>query len=428
VINIAFSGLEAKIWHIRASYSYSDNDSLWGQGTRSLEFLKMLTNILEAARYRVSITKVRVGHPFKKLFTTSSGMEPVRLNYSTIIGRSLVKVSRYLVSIGGEKPRKLLNHLDTLFMKCRVEDLVEKLKIMSHNTLNIIIFDDISSSYMFENISILRNSSSLIIYLSHDFYLDSVPSLLRSTVKTYEGNLIENTDLVVVSGCRDKELYRKEYGLKEEKLVTYANVFPPIDPPYTLNKLEKTIIQDKYSQISIVLNAGFKLSEENLRQYVYEVNEAVKEMEGLRVVALGDRISKVAREIKWGNNKLDVSPHIPDRISFLNYLSRGHIGINYAYKPMGTNVKRFDFALAGLVILSRIMGARGELLPYEYTYLDYADLKVKLSKMLGYDLENLKKMGYKNRVEALNIASKSYRELKEKISQHLGRNFEDNKA
>ena len=98
-------------------------------------------------------------------------------------------------------------------------------------------------------------------------------------------------------------------------------------------------------------------------------------------------------------------------MSFLNHLARGHIGINYAYKPMGTNVKWFDFALARLVILSRIVGTRGELLPYEYTYLDYANLKIKLSKLLEYDLG---KMGYENMVEALSIASKNYNELREK--------------
>jgi hypothetical protein len=36
-----------------------------------------------------------------------------------------------------------------------------------------------------------------------------------------------------------------------------------------------------------VLNAGFKLSEENLRQHVYEVNKAVKEIKNLKIVALG---------------------------------------------------------------------------------------------------------------------------------------------
>ena len=68
----------------------------------------------------------------------------------------------------------------------------------------------------------------------HDFYLDSISSPLRPIAKTYEGNLIENADLIIVSGYRDKELYRREYGLKEEKLVTYANVFLPIDPPTRL--------------------------------------------------------------------------------------------------------------------------------------------------------------------------------------------------
>jgi len=375
------------------------------------------------AQYKVSITKVRIEHPFKKFSSMSSEMELAKLSYTTIIGRGLVKASKYLLSIG-EKPRKFLNHLDTLIMKCRIEDLVEKIKRTNYNTLNIIVFDDISSSYLFKNLSSLRDSNSIILYLSHDFYLDSAPSLLRSITKTYEGNLIESADLVLVSGCRDKELYQEEYGLKEEKLVTYANVFPPIDPPYTLGRLRKTIVRNKYDQPTIVLNAGSKLSIENLKEYVYEVNKAVKEMEGLRVVALGDGISKVAGEIKWGNNELDIFPHIPDRVSFLNYLSRGHIGINYAYKLMGTNIKRFDFALAGLVILSRIMGARGELLPYEYTYLDYADLKVKLSRLLEYDLE---KMGSENRVEALNIASKSYKELKEKISHHLETHLKNDK-
>ena|GEM_PF-1887331 len=416
--------MEAKIWHIRASYYHSDDSSLWGQGTRSIEFLKLLTKILEMARYKVSITKVRIEHPFRKFSSMSSEMELAKLSYTTIIGRGLVKASKYLLSIG-EKPRKFVNHLDNLIMKCRIEDLVEKIKRTNYNTLNIIIFDDISSSYLFKKSSSLRDSNSIILYLSHDFYLDGIPSILRSIAKTYEGNLIENADLVLVSGRRDKELYQEEYGLKEEKLVTYANVFPPLDPPYTLGRLRKTIIKNKYDQPTIVLNAGSKLSINNLKEYVYEVNKAVKEIEGLRIVALGDRISKVAREVEWGSNELDILPHIPDRVSFLNYLSRGHIGINYAYKLMGTNVKRFDFALAGLVILSRIMGARGELLPYEYTYLDYADLNVKLSKLLEYDLE---KMGYENRVEALNIASKSYKELKEKISYHLETNLKNDKT
>ena len=47
----------------------------------------------------------------------------------------------------------------------------------------------------------------------------------------------------------------------------------------------------------------------------------------------------------------------------------------------GTNERKYDYAMAGLVVFSDNLGVRGDLLPHEYTYVDSYDLAAKLEQL-----------------------------------------------
>ena len=74
----------------------------------------------------------------------------------------------------------------------------------------------------------------------------------------------------------------------------------------------------------------------------------------------------------------------------------------------GSNERKYDYAMAGLIVFSDTMGARGDLLPYEYTYVDSQDLAAKLEQLLQLGKDRIVEMGDQNRDQALSLAEKQH--------------------
>ncbi len=72
----------------------------------------------------------------------------------------------------------------------------------------------------------------------------------------------------------------------------------------------------------------------------------------------------------------------------------------------GSNERKYDYAMAGLVVFSDTMGTRGDLLPNEYTYVDSQDLAAKLEQLLQFGKDRIVEMGKQNRDQALSLAKK----------------------
>jgi hypothetical protein len=92
----------------------------------------------------------------------------------------------------------------------------------------------------------------------------------------------------------------------------------------------------------------------------------------------------------------------------MNILSKSWIGINIGIHKGGSNERKYDYAMAGLVVFSDVLGCRGDLLAHEYCYLDHNDLAVKLEQLLELGQEKIIEMGLENRKQAISLAGKTF--------------------
>lgn len=404
------------IWHLRSSYVNIDEAIPYGQNIRTQAFLNVLTNILHELGHNVEVKIVRIAHPLRKIEVSKEDKDKYFLLHfykSTIMYRGFLRFLRIIsYKLLPNYIKEILNVLDSMIVLCKIRELKNILTNTKSKCINILVFDDIGSCHLFKDISTLKEDNNIIIYFPHNCYAN-LTGPFSNKIKKLEKKIIKFSDLIITSSSRDLELYKKLYGIKDERnIISFANVFPPVDPQYSIVRLVELLSIEKEKIPTIVLNIGAKVSEKHILTYLEEVSEAINDLEGIKILVIGENLVRYLRRFEWGNNEIEYMPYIPSRLEFIRQLSRAHIGINYAYKLMGTNVKRFDFALAGLVIISRHPGSRGELLPYEYVYVDAMDLKVKLRKLIECDL---KKMGEENKTEAIKLAIESYENLRKEL-------------
>ncbi len=115
-------------------------------------------------------------------------------------------------------------------------------------------------------------------------------------------------------------------------------------------------------------------------------------------------------------------PNVATRSEYLATLSQGHIGINYSntgnYYSTGSNVKRYDYALAGLAVANHTLSTTGDpLLPCEFTFVNVYDLVAKAEAVL----DRVDHCGRQNREYALKKYEEAYRELERKILELAGK-------
>ena len=115
--------------------------------------------------------------------------------------------------------------------------------------------------------------------------------------------------------------------------------------------------------------------------------------------------------------KLEYSEFIKDKMDYLRVLSKSWIGINIGIHKAGTNERKYDYAEAGTVVLSDTLGARGDFLPHEYTYVDSHDLAAKIEQLLEFGKARLTEMGNKNRTHVLSMAEKQRQKLLHDLSK-----------
>jgi hypothetical protein len=104
------------------------------------------------------------------------------------------------------------------------------------------------------------------------------------------------------------------------------------------------------------------------------------------------------------NVVLEYDEFLQRKLDYLMILSRSWIGINVGIHKAGTNERKYDYAEAGTVVLSDTLGARGDFLPYEYTYVDSHDLAAKMKQLFELGKVMLTRMGEENRIFALSTA------------------------
>ncbi len=237
----------------------------------------------------------------------------------------------------------------------------------------------------------------VIIYVSQDIaqnrygFKDNL--IAKELMYKFEQKAIALADVVIACSERDKLKYI-EMGAR--KAVFYPNIYPQ-------SEFEPSA-KDKCPSISIVLREHWGPEADKSLKEIFKALAYVHRK--IRVYAIGVEPQQVSTNIE-----LESFEFIPSKVEYLRTLSKSWIGINLGIHMAGSNERKYDYAMAGLVIFSDQFGVRGDLLPYEYSYVDGQDLAAKLLQLLEFGGDKIVEMGLQNRKHALSLAEKQRTEL-----------------
>jgi hypothetical protein len=246
------------------------------------------------------------------------------------------------------------------------------------------------------NLKLLKRMGP-IIYVSQDVaynrfgYEDNF--IAKKLMYKLESDAVAIADIVVACSERDRLKYI-EMGAK--KTVFYPNIYP-IEEFEPGNK-------DPTPSICIVLRGHWGARAERALDEIFKALSHIDKE--IRVYTIGIKPQRVPKNIY-----LQHYARIPSKLDYLNTLNKSWIGINIGIHMGGTNERKYDYAMASLVVFSDNFGARGDLLPFEYTYVDSHDLAAKLEQLLQFGKEKIMEMGAQNRKQALSLAMQRREEL-----------------
>ncbi len=247
------------------------------------------------------------------------------------------------------------------------------------------------------NVAKLRNLRKLgpIIYVSsdlaYDFYGDNF--LASKIMYRFERETIALPDLIIACSERDKLKY-EELGARN--VVYYPNIYP-IEGFELCDK-------DQTPSISIVLRGHWGERTSRSLEQVFKALKVINR--NIRICIIGAKPKNIPKKIK-----MEYYDYISRKLDYLRILSKSWIGINLGVHAGGTNQRKYDYAMAGLVVFSDNLGARGDLLPNEYTYVDSYDLAAKLNQFLELKKTEIEEKGMGNRNYVLLLAEKQKEKL-----------------
>jgi hypothetical protein len=239
------------------------------------------------------------------------------------------------------------------------------------------------------NLKKLKNLGS-IIYVSQDVaynrygFRDNL--ITRELMYKLELSAIAQVDVVIACSERDRLKYL-EMGAK--KAVYYPNIYP-------IKEFEPKV-KDQLPTISIVSRGHWDLKAGKSLEEIFKALSYSSRT--IKVTVIGVKPKMVPKNIRLQHYEF-----IPSKLDYLNILSESWIGINIGFHMAGSNERKYDYAMAGLVVFSDTMGVRGDLLTHEYTYVDSQDLAAKLEQLLQLGKDRIGEMGDQNRDQALFLA------------------------
>ena len=270
----------------------------------------------------------------------------------------------------------------------------------------IFLIDEFSSLRLV-NLKMLRRLGP-IIYVSQDLAYNRFGFgdnyIAKKLMYKLERDAIALADLVIACSERDRLKY-VEMGSRNA--VFYPNIYP-------ITEFEPCD-KDQAPSISIVLPKHWGSRAYRSLEEIFKALSCVNRK--IRVYLIGIKPHRVLRNIE-----LQYYECIPSKVDYLRTLSKSWIGINIGIHMGGTNQKKYDYAMAGTVVFSDNLGARGDLLPYEYTYVDNYDLAAKLDQLLRLGEEKIVKMGVQNRKQAMSLAEKQREKLLKTVNNMVFHN------
>jgi hypothetical protein len=244
-----------------------------------------------------------------------------------------------------------------------------------------------------------------IIYVSQDLacqrYGYNSNLVAKNLMYKLEREAISLADVVIACSERDSFMYA-EMGAK--KVVFYPNIYP-------VEGFEPSV-KDQTPSISIVLRGHWGSSASRSLEEIFEALSHVHKE--IKVYLIGIEPQKVSKNIELQHIKF-----VPNKLGYFRTLSKSWVGINVGIHLAGSNERKYDYALAGLVVFSDKLGVRGDLLTHEYTYVDGHDLAAKLDQLLDFGKDQIVAMGTQNRKQAMSLAGKQREKLLETINTVL---------
>ncbi|HDD63828.1 MAG TPA: hypothetical protein ENF53_01515 [Thermoprotei archaeon] len=254
----------------------------------------------------------------------------------------------------------------------------------------IVVFDSVKGYFMVKPlVEDVRKRAGMIIYLGHNFEADYYMNFKKWIMKA-EREALGYSDLIIASSYRDAVRYEIDFKMDKSKILVFPNIYP-VDFPLKQKFEEKTAVIVEGAAREVSSRIAMKLLECNaVNKLMYVGKNPPRRNDG----------------------KLIHRTFIEDRGEYLLFLSQAHIGINYGEWLGGSNVKRYDYVLAQLAVMSGGTGFRGEYLPGEIPFTDVYDLIAKI-KLL--DVEHLIELGRLNKEVAMRYYRDAVNKLKEKI-------------
>jgi hypothetical protein len=288
----------------------------------------------------------------------------------------------------------ILRALKTYFVRAsRIKNLTSFLE----NTMSqkVFLIDEYMSIKTIDPKYLKKNG--FLIYVSQDIpseVFDFDRNFIASTLMSkFEHQIMGLADLVIASSNRDCLRYVQN-GAKN--VIYYPNIYPIVNF-HPANK-------DEIISISIVFRKHWGTKKASSLNQIFEALGKIHVQ--FKVYMIGMKPQNVPTNIQ-----MEHYDFISDKQNFLKVISKSWIGINVGFHKGGSNERKYDYAMAGLVVFSDFYGSRGDLLPHEYTFLDSNDLAAKLLQLMALGKKTLSGMGLENREQALLLASEQYNKV-----------------
>jgi hypothetical protein len=280
------------------------------------------------------------------------------------------------------------------------------------NLMNFLTKSNVSKLFIIDefyslNVANLKKLSALgpVIYVSSDLAYDmySDNRIASKLFLRFERKSISLPDLVIA--CSERDQLKYTY-LGARKVFYYPNIYP--------DKEFKLGCKDEIPSISIVLRGHWGRRNSESLEKVFEAFGHINKK--MRVYMFGTKPRTIPKNIE-----LIYYDYVQSKLDYLRVLSKSWIGINLGIHAGGANQRKYDYAMAGLVVISDNFGVRGDLVPNEYSYFDTADLTAKLRQVLELGRERIQTKGIQNRKYVLRLAEKQRKHVETAICDVLNK-------
>ena len=347
---------------------------------------------------------VRMGKPFGGRPPVARGVLELRFS----IRSALVRVPLGGAGKFSKRPLPLLDYMGNGFDTAPLREALAK------GGPSLAVFDHLSS-FAYLGWKGHRGRAAKVVYLSHDYEPEFVRErYLAALIRKRIDFALKETDLLVASSERDRLSYLSHGTIDRERVLVYPNIFPPSSDWRSAPYFDRSSAPFTLAMVETAWLGGQGSRED--ADLVRSALGLLPPRARVRILAFGESLAADLSRGLPGSAEVRRMGRVPERGEFLTALSAAHAGVNVAHWSGGTNVKKYDYALAGLMVLSNPEGARGGLIPHERVFTDGADLAAKILELMDLGSGRVVRMGREN-AEAANAVA---REASATLSRRAG--------